>query len=143
MRSREIPLFPKVFPMNPDRRLPLQEFYRIGNAVLLRNAQAHMHVIRQGMAFDQFDAILATQISENLSDVFPKSAKNGLPSVLWDEYQMVLAIPSHMGLALPFSHLGLLSIERDGSLKGDLDQIARRNGRAFSSLSAGGGGLPI
>ncbi len=50
-----------------------------------------------------------------------------------------------MSMALPFSYGDLLPNERGGSLQGGhpLPFGARRNGRAFSSLTARGGGLPI
>jgi hypothetical protein len=52
---------------------------------------------------------------------------------------MISAIMFNVSLALPLSHNGLL-IELAGS-KGAILRPARRNGRAYSCLTAKGGGL--
>ena len=58
-------------------------------------------------------------------------------------YNVISAVPSNMRLALPLSHDDLLPFEFRGSLEGGhlLHLTARRNGRAFSSRTAIGGGL--
>jgi hypothetical protein len=53
---------------------------------------------------------------------------------------MIPAIMFNVSLALPLSHNGLL-IELAGS-KEVIFLSARRNGRAYSCLTARGGGLP-
>ena len=64
-------------------------------------------------------------------------------AILWDKNHVIFGVPSHMRLALPLSHDDLLPFEFGDSLEGGhlLHFAPRRNGRAFASLTARGGGL--
>ena len=48
--------------MDADRRLPFQKPHRVRHAELRRDAQQHMHVIRQRVPFDQLHALPLTQL---------------------------------------------------------------------------------
>jgi len=69
------------------------------------------------MPLDQFHLMLLTQIAENLPDPAAQRSEDHPFPVLWNKDDVVPAVPSDVGLALPFSHDGLLLIERGGSLK--------------------------
>jgi len=113
----EIALPAQELTMNPHRRLPLQKSDRVGNAVLGRYAQAQVNVVGQSVTLDQFDLMLTTQFANYLPDLSPQLAEEHLLPVFRNEHQMVLAVPSNVSLALPFSHDGLLSLEMGFSKK--------------------------
>jgi hypothetical protein len=138
---------PQIFAVNADRRFSFQPADRIGHTVLRRNAHTEVHMIRHRMAFDQLDAHLVTEFPEDLADIFPERAKDCLLAVFWYDDKVVSAIPPDMALVLPFSH-GVVSPSHGlgGSMTGETTLLfpnQRRNGRASSSLTARGGGLPI
>src|SRR6202040_3472662 len=96
---------PHQFPMNAHRTLALQISHRHRDAVLGRDAQQQVDVIRQGVAFQKFDPLLPTKLPKNSSN-FSASASKKLPlSVFWQNHNVVLAVPPHMGLATPIFHL--------------------------------------
>jgi hypothetical protein len=144
METGEISLTTQQFSVDANRRLALEKANRIGHTELRRNAQTQMDMIRHRMAFHQLDTMLLTQLAQYHPDTAAKLTIQHAAPVLGHEHYVRLAVPSHMRLALPFSHGDLLSGERGGSVKGghlhDFD--SRRNGKASASLTATGGGLP-
>ena len=104
-------------------------------------------MIRHRMAFDSLDAHLVTAFPKDLSDIFPERAKDGLLAIFWYDDNGVSAIPPDMALVLPFAHDVVAPLHGlGGSMVGEtlsLVPYQRWNGRAFSSLTARGGGLPI
>jgi hypothetical protein len=104
-------------------------------------------MIRHRMPFDQLDVHLGTEFPPNLPDVLPERAKACLLAIFWYDDNVVSAIPPDMVLRLPFSHdVVSPSHGLGGSMTGETTLLfpnQRRNGRAFSSLTARGGGLPI
>src|SRR4029453_14671129 len=93
----------------------------------------------------QLDTLLLAEFPDNPPATAAQLPIDHTTSVLWDENNVILAIPADVRLALPVSHENLLPSERGGSLKGGslLQFYARRNVRASASLTARGGGFPI
>jgi hypothetical protein len=102
-----------------------------------------MNMVRKCMALYQFHTVLPAQLSYDRPRSFPQLPEQRFLPVLWHPHNVILAVPFHAGLALPFSHDGLLSFECGCSRLETVYNIARRNGIAFSSLTAQGGGLPF
>src|SRR5215471_18832975 len=145
MQPGKIPLTSQTLSMNPDRRLPFEPSDRIGHTELGRNAETQVYMIGHRVAFYQSDALLLAEFPDDPPDAAAQLPIDHPTSVLWDENNVILAIPADVRLALPVSHENLLPSERGGSLKGGflLQFYARRNGRASASLTARGGGLPV
>ena len=100
----------KCGPMSPRKRIsggcgtPL--IMCIGYAILGRNAQAQMHMIRHGVPFDQLEIKLIAKLPQDAANIVPKRAEDCfLPIFRYDDH-MVAAIPFDMTLTLPFSHGG-------------------------------------
>jgi hypothetical protein len=131
--------------MHPDRRLALQKTHGMGHTIFWGNAETQVHVLRHRVPLHQLDTLLLAEVPDNPSDTTAQLPLDDTTSGLWDENNVILAIPADVRLALPVSHEHLLPSERGGSLKGGslLQFYARRNGRASASLTARGGGLPI
>src|SRR5476651_1091773 len=91
--------------MNPHRTLALQISHRHRDAVLGRDAQQQVDVVRQGVAFQKFYLLLSAKLPKNFSD-FSASTSKKLPlPVLWQNHNVILADPPHMGLPMPIFHL--------------------------------------
>lgn len=69
MEAREAALPTEELPMNPYRRPALHEAYRVRDAVLGRDAQQQMHVIRHRVALHQLDVVLHVQLPQDASDL--------------------------------------------------------------------------
>ena len=106
---REVALPPEILPVDPDGRLPFQKPYGVGHTELRRNTQQHVHVIRQGMTFDQLHAPPLTQLANDSPNPTSHLPKDHPFPILRDPSHVISAIPSDVGLALPLSHDGLLS----------------------------------
>jgi len=145
MQAGKIPLTPQTFPMNTDCRLSFEPSYGVGHTELGRHAETQVHMIGHRVALHQCDALLMTEFPDDPPDAAAQLPIDHTTSVLWDENNVLLTIPTDVRLALPVSHENLLLSERGGSLKGGslLQLYARRNGRASASLTARGGGLPV
>src|SRR5664280_2150870 len=102
------PSLVQQLPMDPNRTLALQEPNHKRHAELRRDRQAHVDVVRLRLAFQQFHTTLPTQFSQNLSYLCLQLPVQCLPSVLRDDHHMVLAVPPHVGQALPLMHRLLL-----------------------------------
>jgi hypothetical protein len=104
-------------------------------------------MIQHRMPFDQLEAHLGTEFPEELTDIFPERAKDCLLAVFWYDDKVVSALPPDMALVLLCSHgVGSPSHGLGESMTGETTLLypnQRRNGRASSSLTARGGGLPI
>src|ERR1700722_9423773 len=98
--------------MNPNGTLALQEPDRMSHAVLGRDAQAQMDVVGHRMPFQQFDSSLSAQVPKNWADLVPQPSVEDFPAVLRYDHHVVLALPPHMGQALPFVHKLLLPAPR-------------------------------
>ena len=84
----------------------------------------------------------ATEFPQDPPHPLPQTSVHRLLSVFRAEHNVIFAVPFHVRLALPLSHVDLLSFELPGSLKGDRLPNAG-SAEAFSSRTARGGGLPI
>ncbi len=71
-----------------------------------------LNMIRHGMAFYKFYSKLSAKISENLPNLNSKSSKYRLFTVFGYEHNMVKAIPCHVGLFIPVSHMAHPRISR-------------------------------
>ena len=100
-------------------------------------------VIGHCVPLHQLHTMLLAKLSDDPPNVLPQWPEYLPLPVLRHDDNVVHAVPSNVRLALPLSHDGLLP-ERGGSFEGDrLISLARRDGRACSSLTARGGGLPL
>ena len=106
--AREVALPPEILPVDPDRRLPLQNPPRIRNTELRRDAQQQMHVVRQRVPFHQLHAVPLTQLPKNFPNPTSDLPEHCPFSILRHPHNVISAIPSDVGLALPLSHDGLL-----------------------------------
>lgn len=87
--------------MNPDRTLVLQVINRHRNALPAlprRYSQQHVNVVRDRLAFQQFDVILTARLPKNPANVPSPSSKKLLPGVFWQDAKMILAVPFHVGM---------------------------------------------
>src|SRR3954451_16507349 len=91
-------------PMDTDGALALQEADRVRHAVLGRDAQAQVDVVRHRMPLHQLDPSLTAQLSQDHPDLTPKPSVEDLPAVLRYDHDVVLAVPPHMGQVLPLVH---------------------------------------
>src|SRR4051794_24276909 len=94
--------------MDPDGTLALQEPDRVGHAVLRRDAQAPVDRVGHRMPFQQSDPTPPAQSPKERADPTPEPSVGDFPSVLRYDHDVVLALPPHMGRALPFVHRLLL-----------------------------------
>jgi len=65
-----------------------------------------MNMIQHRSTFDQLYLLLTTQLSKNLANLPTKPSIHSLFAVFWQYYNMVLTLPLHVGLTLPFFHNG-------------------------------------
>src|ERR1700704_1101377 len=145
MPPGQILLTAQTLPMTPARRRALEKTPGMGHTIFWGNAETPVHVIRHRVALHQLDTLLRAEFPDTPPDTAAQLPIDHTTSGLWDENNVIRAIPADVRLALPVSHGNRLPSERGGSLKGgSLRQFyARRNGRASESLPARGGGLPI
>src|SRR5467141_1412870 len=116
--------------MDPDGRLALQKTDSIRHTIFRGNAQTQVDMIGHGVALYQLNALLLAQFAQHRPNTPSELPIDHTASVLWDKNYVILAIPSDVRLALPFSHRDLLSSERGGSLKGGLYYISVHDGTA-------------
>ena len=102
--TRQILGLPEEPSVDKNRRFPFELSYRVGDAKLGRDAQAHMHMVRQGMPFDQLQPKLLAQLTEDSANLLAQPSKDRLLSIFGDEHDVVPAIPTNVRLAFPFSH---------------------------------------
>jgi hypothetical protein len=141
MQTRKVPLSTQILAMNSDSGFAFEESDRIGNTEFGRNTQKQVYMVSHRVTFDQRHLVLFAQRSYNLADVFAQGTENYLFAVFRRKDYVVLAVPPHMRLNCPFSHIDLLSLNL-AVHEGRSLINKRRNGRAYWSLAARGGGLP-
>src|SRR5579863_8423552 len=98
--------------VDPNSALTLQKPDRVRHAVLRRNAQAQVDMVGPRVPFQQLDSSLTAQIPKDRPDLMPQSSVEDFPPVLRYNHNVVLALPPHMGQALPFVHRLLLPAPR-------------------------------
>jgi len=110
MQPGEIPPMPQAFSVDLDGRLPFQKADRVGHAELRRDTQTQVDVVRHRMSLHNLHTLLLTQISKDPSDLLPQIPVDCAPPILPDKHNVILAVPFHVGLALPISHDDLLPV---------------------------------
>lgn len=103
--SEQCPFRLQHLPVNSYRALSLQKPNRMGDTVLRRNTQQHVHVIRHHLPFQQFDPPLPTKLPDDLSNLLPDSPVQNFPSVFRDDHHMILAFPLYMCFTSIIFHL--------------------------------------
>src|SRR5713101_3205048 len=96
MFAREIPLL-TAQPGNGDGTLPLQKSDHGSYRVLGGNRDAHMHMVRHQMSFDNLTLLLPGPRVENRPQMLTRLPENYFAPSLGHENDMVLAVPFGMG----------------------------------------------
>ena len=97
-------------------------------------------MVRHCMTFNQLYSLLPTQLSQNTSYVTAKRTIQCFLPVFRNKNNVIFAIMLYVSLALPVSHMAsLLNLPVQ---RRPISYPARRFGRAFSSHTDRGGGLP-
>ena len=96
MFAREIPLLPAQ-PGNSNCALPLQKSDHRSYRVLGGNRDAHMHMIRHQVSFDNLTLLLPGQRMEDRSQMTTRLPENYFAPSLGNEHDMILAVPFGMG----------------------------------------------
>src|SRR3984893_8484659 len=82
---------------NRNRALPFQEPDHRGHRVLGRNGDAHVHVVRHQMPFDDLALLLPGQGVENLPHA-EASARKSLCAVVWGRTRHGICTPTSSGI---------------------------------------------
>src|SRR5206468_2370756 len=96
MFAREIPLL-AAQPGNGDCTFPLQKSDHGSYRVLGGNRDAHMHMVRHQVSFDNLTLLLTGQRMENRPKMLTRLPENYFAPSLGHENDMVLAVPFRMG----------------------------------------------
>ncbi len=96
MFAREIPLL-TAQSGNRNCTLPLQKSDHRSYRVLGGNRDAHMHMVRHQVSFDNLTLLLPGQRMENRSQMLTRLPENYFAPSLGHENDMVLAVPFGMG----------------------------------------------
>ena len=96
MFAREIPLL-TAQSGNRNCTLPLQKSDHRSYWVLGGNRDAHMHMVRHQVSFDNLTFLLPGQRMENRSQMLTRLPENYFAPSLGHEHYMVLAVPFGMG----------------------------------------------
>jgi len=143
--TRQILGLPEEPSVDKNCRFPFELFYRVGDAELGQDAQAHMHMVRQGMPFDQLQPELLAQLAEDSADHLAQPSKDRPLSIFGDEHDVVPAIPTNVRLAFPFSQR-LSSSKSRRAWGGEPAFCTSSNPGSVEPLRVtppGGGGLPV
>ena len=92
MLAREIPLL-AAQPGNCDRTLPFEKPDNGSDRVFGRNGNAHMHMVRHEMPFENLAFLLPRQCMEDRSQLLTGLPEDGFPSALGHKHYVVLAVP--------------------------------------------------
>src|SRR5205823_3937140 len=92
--------------VDADGALALQVPHRHRDGILGRDADQHVDVVRHGFTFHQFHVLLPAQLPKDRADRFARPTEKLLLAVLWQDHNVVLALPLHVGLTLPIFHDG-------------------------------------
>jgi hypothetical protein len=68
--------------MDPNGTLAFQESDCMSHAVLGRDAQAQVDMVRHRMPFQQLDSSLSAQIPKDWADLMPQPSVEDFPAVL-------------------------------------------------------------
>jgi hypothetical protein len=96
MLPGEVPIF-ATQSGNRDGTLPFQEPDYRRHRVFGRNGDAHVHMVRHEVPFENLAFLLSGQRMEDLSQLLPGLPKDDFPSALGHEYYVILAVPFGMG----------------------------------------------
>ena len=89
----EVFLLAEEAPCDVDGTFALDETNHLRNAILGRNTDQHVHMVYHKVAFQSPALPLHGELSENLAQMLSELLIESLPSVLWNPYYMVLAVP--------------------------------------------------
>ncbi len=95
--AREVLPSPQVRAGNVDRTLPFDEADHLAHGVLRGNRDQHVHVVKVEMALLHAGLALVREVSQGGPQVFPELPIEGLPPVLGNPHDMVLALPLGVG----------------------------------------------
>jgi hypothetical protein len=125
---------------NRDGALSFQEPDHGGHRVLGRNSNAHVHMVRHEMPFQNLALLLPSQRMKDRTQLPADLAKDGLPPPLGHEYDVVLCSPISNGIGSDKAQTlhPLLGVHQ-GTGRG----FYSRNGQTFSSRTGRTSGLPI
>ena len=84
----------QIVPGYVDGTLPFDVPNNLGNRILRRNLDQHMHVIRPQVSLLDHTFSLTAQIPKHLSKVLPKLQVERLPPILGNPHNVILAIPN-------------------------------------------------
>lgn len=70
------------------------------------NAQQHVDMAWYRLAFHRFHVLLSAQFPKNFADRSTCPSEKLLLAVLWQDHNVILALPLHVGLTLPILHDG-------------------------------------
>src|SRR5271170_7172738 len=119
--------------MDANSTLPFQEPDCVRHAVLGRNAQAQVDMVGHRMTFHQLDSTLTTQFAQDRANLSPQPSIEDFSAVLGYDHYMVLALPPHMGQALPVVHRLLLPAPRGLPGRGSLCHVLKNAPRIARS----------
>jgi len=110
--TRQILGLPEEPSVDKNRRFPFELSYRVGDAKLGRDAQAHMHMVRQGMPFDQLQPKLLAQLTEDSANLLAAFFRYlGMNTTWYRQYQRTCAWLSHSRIGSPLPSPGGLGVE--------------------------------
>jgi hypothetical protein len=113
------PTLIQQFPMDSYCALPFKESYRICHAVFRRDAQTQVHMIVHRVPFQQSYPLLIAQISQYLAYRCSYFPEDYLPTVFWDEYDVILALPSYMRQTFKIVHTLFLLPSKGFPMEGE------------------------
>ena len=99
MFSSEVPLF-ALHSSNGNRALALDESNHRSDCVLGRDGDAHMHVIRHQMTFNDLAFFLPGQFVQDRAKLLANFPIERLAAIFGDENDVIFAIPLRVGQAL-------------------------------------------
>jgi hypothetical protein len=99
MQAGKIPLTSQTFPMDTDCRLLFEPSYGVGHTELGRTAKTQVHIIGHRVALRQFDPLLLAEFSDDSPDAAAQLPIDHTTSVLWNENNVILAVPTDVRLA--------------------------------------------
>jgi len=91
--ASEVLFSPKERPCNVDGALAFDVANHLSNRVLRWNRDEHVNMVGHEVTLQNVAFPLPSQFPEDLAQIPPKLLEEGFPSVLWNPYHMVLAVP--------------------------------------------------
>jgi hypothetical protein len=102
-------------------------------------AQQNVDLVRHCLTLYQLDILLTAQIPKDLPDASPYPSVQHLVTVLREDYDVILAVPFHVGLALLILQGGRPAPR--GLPHGGSSRVHDSDGRACRNLTAKGCGF--